>query len=735
MSINQEDQDSPIDIQQYWLIFKRRWLVASIVFASVFGVTAFVTYLTKPVYESEGKLVFTKKSGASSLSSLSQQMGELGALTNLSNPVDTESEIIRSYPIVIKTITTLKLTDNQGKQLSLEVFLKKLKLKTVRGTDVMQLSYKSTNPQEAADVVNSLMKYYLESNVRTNRTEARSAREFLSKQLPEVEHRVTKAEMNLRRFKENNRVVALDVEAKTSLESLGKLNESITQSQGELAAALTRSVALQNEMKLGTQQAVDLSTLSQSPGVQQVLTEYQKTQSELAVARSLYTGDNPKVVDLAMKETSLKKLLEERVGQTVGNFESLSKQNLQIGELKQALTQDLVKSEVERLALTKQVEELQRVFIVNRKRLDSLPRLEQQQLQLQRQLTVAQITYQEFLKQFQLVQVLENQNVGNSRIISGALVPERPISPKIPLNLALGGFLGVILGAGTALLLESMNQSLKNIEEANRLLGFPLLGTIPQYGEKNPKNRQEGRQELPLLDDPYSPVSTSFEMLQTNLGFTCSDKELRVILVTSATPGEGKSFVAANLALAAAYVGRRVLLVDADMRRPRQHRIWEIHNLLGLSNILVGQAQLENAVQEVSPLVNMLPAGKIPPNPVALLDSQRMADLVEEASQDYDFVIIDSPPLTAVTDPLLIGKYVDGLLLVVRPGQVEYSAVTAAKSLLNQAKVPILGMVVNGIGKESGYGGYYYASGYYGGKEDKKKSSEANVRSGFFGRV
>jgi len=524
MSINQETQDSSVDIQQYWLIFKRRWLVASIVFASVFGATALVTYLTKPVYESEGKLVFTKKSGASSLSGLSQQMGELGALTNLSNPVDTESEIIRSYPIVIKTITTLKLTDDQGKQLSLEVFLKKLKLKTVRGTDVMQLSYKSTNPQEAANVVNSLMKYYLESNVRTNRREATSAREFLSKQLPEVESRVTKAEMNLRRFKENNRVVALDVEAKTGLESLGRLNEAITQSQGQLAAALTRSVALQNEMKLDRQQAVDLSTLSQSRGVQQVLTEYQKTQSELAVARTLYTDDNPKVVDLVMKEASLKKLLEERVGQTVGNFESLSQQNLQIGELKQTLTQDLVKSEVERLALTKQVEELQRVFIFNRRRLDSLPRLEQQQLQLQRQLTVAQITYQEFLKQYQLVQVLENQNVGNSRVISEALVPELPVSPKIPLNLALGGFLGVLLGAGTALLLESMNQSLKNIEEANRLLGFPLLGTIPQHGEKNPKNPQEGRQELPLLDDPYSPVSTSFEMLQTNLGFTVSDK-------------------------------------------------------------------------------------------------------------------------------------------------------------------------------------------------------------------
>lgn len=729
MSINQEDQDSSIDIQQYWLTFKRHWLVTSIVFASVLGVTALLTYSAKPVYESEGKLVFTKKSGASSLADISQSMGELGGLTNLSNPVDTESEIIRSYPIVIKTITTLNLTNDQGKQISLENFLTKLKLKTIRGTDVIQLSYRSTNPQEAADVVNSLMKYYLESNIRTNRTEARSAREFLDKQLPEVEKRVTKAEMTLRRFKENNRVVALDVEARTGLESLGKLDEAITRSQGELAAAYTRSVALQYKMKATTQEAVDLSALSQSPGVQQVLTEYQKTQYDLAKARTLYTSDNPKVVNLVIQEASLKDLLEKRVAQTIGSSKSLPQQNLQVGELKQALTQDLVKSEVERLALTNQIGELRKVFIINRRRLDSLPRLEQQQLQLQRQLSVAQLTYQEFLKQFQLVAVLENQNVGNSRIISQALVPERPVSPKIPLNLALGGFLGILLGAGTALLLESMNQSLKNVEEANRLLGFPLLGTIPLYGGKNPKNQEESRGELPLLDNTYSPVSTSFEMLQTNLGFTLSDKELRVILVTSSTSEEGKSFMAANLALAAAHVGRRVLLVDADMRRPRQHRIWETPNLLGLSNILAGQAQLKNTVQEVSPLVDLLPVGKIPPNPVTLLDSQRMADLVEEASNNYDFVIIDTPPLTAVTDPLIIAKYVDGLLLVVRPGKVEYPAMKSAKSLLNQAKVPILGMAVNGISEESGYGGYYYYKGYYGDKiESKDHPSETNVR-------
>lgn len=725
MSINQEDQDS-IDIQQYWLILKRRWLVASFVMSSVISATAFVTYTQKPVYESQGKLVFTKKDAASSLSSLSDKMGELGGLTSLSNPVDTEAEVIRSNPIIIRTINELKLKDKKGVPMTMGAFLNTLKLKTIRGTDVMELSYRSTDKQEAANVVNSLMKYYLESNIRTNRAEAMSAREFLSQELPKVEKRVTEAEIALRRFKERNRVVALDVEARVSLESLGKLTEAITQSQGELAAAYTRSVALQNEMKLTTQQAVDLSTLSQSPGVQQVLTAYQKTQHDLAIARTLYTNDNPKVVDLLLKEAAQKKELAARVTQTVGNSNSLPKQNLQIGELKQSLTQDLVKSEVERLALTNQVGELRKVFMVNKSRLDSLPRLEQQQLQLQRQLMVAQTTYQELLRQFQLVQVMENQNVGNARIISEALVPEIPISPKKPLNLALGGFLGILLGAGTALLLESMNQYLKNIEEANRLLGFPLLGTIPQYGENRRKNPVEGLLEVPLLDQPYSPVSTSLEMLNTNLGFTISDKELQVILLTSSTSGEGKSFVAANLAVAASHVGKRVLLIDCDMRRPRQHRIWEIPNLLGMSNILAGQNEVKPTIHTVFSNVDMLPAGKIPPNPVTLLDSQRMADLIEKARQDYDFVVIDAPPLTAVTDPLIISKFADGILLVVRPGLVEYSALKSAKSLLNQSKTPVLGMAVNGVSEESSYGGYYYYRGYRGYYREREETSKNN---------
>ncbi len=351
MTTNSEDRDSALNFQRSWLILKRRWLVTSVVMSSVFGVTALVTFLQKPVYESDGKLLFNKQSGVSSLTSLSAKVGELGGLTNLSNPVDTEAEVIRSYPIVHKTITTLNLKDKKGKPLTMEGFLKILKLKTIRGTDVMQLSYRSTNQQEAATVVNTVMKYYLESNVRTNRSEARAAREFLTKQIPEVEQRVMQAEMAVRRFKEKNRVIALDVEAKVGLEGLSTLVTTITKAQGELAAANTRSVALQNEMKLNPQKAVELSTLSQSPGVQQVLTEYQKLQDELAVTRTRYTDNNPVIVNLVQKEAALKTQLQGRVSQIIGNSESPPEQNLQIGKLKQTLSEDLVKAEVERFGL------------------------------------------------------------------------------------------------------------------------------------------------------------------------------------------------------------------------------------------------------------------------------------------------------------------------------------------------------------------------------------------------
>ena len=724
MTISQE-QDSSIDLSKFWHIFTKRWVPTSIVIASVFGLTAIITFIQKPIYESQGKLVFTKKDAVSSLSSLNNiadKVGDLGGLTNNSNPIDTESEIIRSSPIVSKTITFLKLKNSNGETFPISSFLKNLNLKTIKGTDVLQISYRSTNPQEARNVVNTIIKNYLESNISSNRTEAKAAKEFLSSQLPKVEEQLKQAEANLRAFKEKNNLVVLDVEARSGLESLSKLYATINEIQGQLAAVETRSQSLQKEIKLNTQEAIDLTALSQSTAVQQALTEYQSIQRDIAVAGTTYSSQHPTIVSLTLKEAALKQELESRVAQTIGSSKSLPQQRRQVGILTQSFTQDLVKSEVEKLALRSQLEELQKVFTDNRKRLDSLPRLEEKQLQLQRKLSVAQGTYEQLLKQFQIVQIVESQNVGNAKLVEEGTVASR-ISPVISLNLSLGGFLAILLGLGTALLLEAMDRSLKNIEEAKLLLALPLLGTVPLITGKENKSIGDGNQNSPLIAQSYA-LTNSFEIIQTNLNFSLPDQHLQVILVTSATQGEGKSFVAANLATVMAKRGRRVLLVDADMRRPRQHKIWQESNVKGLSNILSNQTYLEEIIIQPLPNLDLLTAGTVPPNPVTLLDSHSMEDLINQARNNYDFVIIDSAPLMAVADPLIISKLVDGILLVVRLGQVDSGEVVMAKSLLDQSKTPILGMLLNGISEQNTYGGYSYGRDYYldKGKEDESSS-------------
>ncbi|MEH2234410.1 MAG: polysaccharide biosynthesis tyrosine autokinase [Nostoc sp.] len=712
MPSNQEDQNS-LDLQQYSLLLKRRWLIIAAVTASIFGLSALNAIKQKPIYEAEGKLLFSKTDRVSSLTNPSAQVGELRSVTEINSPLDTEAEVIRSNPIVEKTIASLRLVDKQGTPLEINEFLQKVKIKSVRGTDILAISYSSSNPKEAADVVNSLMRYYLENNIGINQAQATVAKKFLRKQLPEVEARVVRSEAALRRFKEENRVIALEQEATKGVDKLANLSDQITQAQANLTDAKTRSQLLQRQLRLNSQQAVDMGNLSQSKAVQEVLTQYQQVQNQLAVEKTRYTDKHPTIANLLAKEAALKKQLEMRIFENADREKSVPAQNLGMGELKQTLVAQLVQSDVERSALANRITVLQNAYTLSQRRLSVLPQLQEKQQQLERQLQVATSTYEELLKRSQEVDVVVNQNVGNARVISAALLPKQAVPSKIAFHLALGGFLGILLGIGVALMLEAMDRSLKTLEQAQQLLGYSLLGTIPLLGQKA-KNSGEGL-VVAVKDNSYSEASSAFEMLQTNLDFTISDRPLKVIAVVSSAPGEGKSFVAANLAVAQAHMGRRILLVDADMRHSSQQEIWKLSNRVGLSNVLVGQAEFRNATQEVLVNLDLLTAGTILAKPAALLDSQRMALLLQEAVKDYDCVIIDTPALSLFGDALMLGKMADGILLVVHPGVLDRAVAKSTKMMLEQARSRVLGMVVNGVTAEKG-SGYYHSRGSDGGK-------------------
>jgi capsular exopolysaccharide synthesis family protein len=706
-----------LDFQKFWLVLKRRWLPGVGVFSCVVGLATGVAFLLKPVYEAEGKLLVKKINQTSAVTGLGAEIGELNRVDQQSNPLKTEIEVIRSLPLLQKTIDALNLRDEEGIPLEPETLVKKLKLKNIAVTDVVQLSYKSNDPREAAAVVNKLMNLYIENNVLTNRAAAVAAAEFITKQLPETNATVHQAELALRQFKEQNQVVALDEEAKSAVEVINNLESQMTETQAQLVDANAKSAMLQKKIGMNSQEGIAINSLNQSSGVQKVLEELQQVEGELAVQETRFVETHPTIEELRNKREALKALLQERIEESTGNQEQVSNSNLQMGELKQKLTEDFVKSEVERLALTSRLAYLSNAHSGYKQRVNVLPKLEQQQRELERQLEAAQSTYQTLLKKLQEVRVAENQNMGNATIIEPSLVPEKASIRKPVIVIVLGGMLGILLGGAIAIVLEVTDRSIKTLKEAREAFGYTFLGAIPSWRKKanfRGKETEWTVPELPVRDTPRLPISEAYRMLQANLKFLSSDKALQVIVVTSSVPKEGKSTVSANLAASMAQLGHQVLLVDADMRRPAQHHIWGLTNAEGLSDVIVGQAEFKAAVSQVMPKLDVLTAGVIPPNPMALLDSKRMAVLIENFAETYDFVIIDTPPLLAAADALTLGKMTDGVLLVARPGVADSTNAAAANDLLERSGQNVLGLVANGVIVENESDSYfYYVKEYY----------------------
>jgi capsular exopolysaccharide synthesis family protein len=728
-----ENQESSIRPQQYGLMLKRQWLPASLVFGSVFALTLLSLLLQKPIYEAQGQILYKKTSPISSYTGVGKEVGELDALQQQGNPVDTEAVVILSVPNTQETITRLELKDKSGAPLKRNQFLKQLKVISVKGTDVLQISYRDVDSKRAAAVVNTLMTIYLEGNLLANRTAAGGARKFIEKQLPQAEASVRQADLALRRFKEQNKVVALDEEAKSAVAITADLQRQVNSTQTQLADAQRQSAVLKNQLNKDLQQAVSASVISQSPGVQEVLKEVQQLESQLAIERSRFREDSPTVVFLKNRKAYLDRLLQKRVRGVFGGQRQNFQGGLQSSQFEQKLTEKLVESESRRLGLSSQLAALFKVWDAYRQRIDTLPQLEQKQRELERQLQASQATYSLLLQKLQEARIAENQNVSNARVISSAWVAEDPVAPRKGVYIITGILLGSILAVATVWILETQDKSIKTVDQAREVFGFTLLGVIPTFKEAEKisdrdQDLEQSAPEIVVRDSPQSPFSEAYQMLQANLKFLSSD-QLKVIVVTSCLPKEGKSTVSANLAVAMAQVGRKVLLVDADMRRPMQHHIWELPNQLGLSNLIVGQGEARTALKEVMPNLHVLTAGVTPPNPIALLDSQRMASLVEVFSANHDFVIIDTPALGVAADAPIVGKIADGVLLVVRPGVVDTASATYAKEFLEKSGQKVLGQVINGVIPKNEPYSYYYFSNQYSAKVSVTKSANSSPKS------
>ncbi|MFN6518471.1 MAG: GumC family protein [Nostoc sp. CreGUA01] len=708
-------QESSGNFHHYWQAIKRRWPAAVSVFVCVFIILQIATFFKRPYYLAEGKLKFQRTNTTSSLTGVGTEIGKLEPLvSDKSNPLNTEAEVIRSIPIIKATINQLNLKDNKNVSLTTKDFLQRLMVKEIKGADILTISYKDTNPEIAAQVVNTLIDVYLESNISGHRTQATTARKFIEKQLPNAELVVRQAEAELAVFKEKNKIVSLEEEANKSLELITQLQQQISEAKSRFADAEAQTQGIKKQLKMNSEQAKIMTSLSQTSGVQDILKEIQQLESQLAARRTVFQDNHPEIINLVYKLQSLNELLQQRIKNVVGIDSLQPNNNLQLGELEQQLSARLVDLESTRLGLASQITTLSNLQVAYKERLNNLPRLEQQQRQLERKVQAAQSTYSLLLQKLQESRIAENQSLGNASVISEAEVPEESISSPMFVYLSTG-LLSSLAALAIVYVLEKIDKSIKTTEQAKELLNFTLLGVIPTFNQS--KNSLAGNEEMELYnkrlmvrDAPRSPINEAYRMLRANLKFMSADKELKVIVITSSVPREGKSTVAANLAITMAQMERKILLVDADMRRPVQHKIWELINNEGLSNLIVGQAEINTAIKQVMDNLYVLTCGVIPPNPGSLLDSKKMAALIQTFSVYYDFVIIDAPSLNVAADAATLGQMADGVLFIVRPGVVDCVSAMIAKELLEKSGQNVLGQVVNGVITQQERYSYYYSN-------------------------
>jgi polysaccharide biosynthesis transport protein len=720
------------EIQRYLQIAYRRKWWAIAVFGSVVIVSILFSVFATRLYEASGQLLLKRNRSSSSIGDIGEKLGQLEALGTQSSPVNTEIEVIRSMPIGEKIIEELKLKDPKGRRLEYIEFIKSLRVKNTRQTDILEVVYKDTDRFKSAAIVNKLFDLYIENDISNNRQEARAAKVFIEKQLPQVEETVKQAELSLREFKELNQVIDLTSEAKSAVDSIGDIRKQVSAVQAELSSTTVQSQNLQSSLGM----EADAAFLWGSPSVQQVLGELQQVGQKIAVEQIRYQDRSPVIIDLRRKQASLNSLLEQRVGEEMAAKLQDRARISQVDSTQQELINSFVKLETERLGLTAKSARLSSQLQAYQDRTAILPKLEQQQRALERKLKVAQSTYEILLARLQSVKIAENQTVGNVRVIAPAVAPgiDDQVFPRKSLIIGIGALLGIALAALVVTILETLDRSIKTIDEIRDLSGYPIMGIIPDF---NYSSSRKTRKDIPssaiatttsqliVRDAPRSPITEAFRILQTNLQFSNSDNSLKVIVVTSSVPQEGKSTIAANLALTMADLGKRVLLVDVDMRKPSQQKIWKLDNKVGLSSVLTDQTTLDLAKQQLSDHIDIVTSGPIPPNPVTLIQSKKMLDLVEMASHDYDLVILDSPPVTVAADASILGKIGNGILLVVRPEVADSGSFGYTKRVLEQSDQNVFGMVVNGITPENNsysYNYYYYMSSYYG--EDSKPSVE-----------
>jgi polysaccharide biosynthesis transport protein len=699
-------------LYDYLLILrKHQWLILSFMLAVV-SITAIGTFRMQPVYVATSRIEIDREN-----SNILPFQNTDDYMADLENYIETQSKILTSETLALQTIRSGVLsgqTDfssdpsasdalatgslaNLKPPPELGAFLASLSVKRVPNSRLMDVSFESTNPLQAAQIVNSHIKNYVEQNFQSRYEATTRASTWLTDQLNELKIRVEKAEDARITYERQNQIWALDDKQNVTTQRLADLNRQWTDAQSERM----RKQSLFEFAKAGDVDSVP--QIRDNPTVQDLLRKRAEIYAQFTDASNQYGPNFPKVQRLQSQLKELDAAADKEKRAVMARLESEYAEARQREQLLwQALEQQ--KAEVNQMS----------------------ERMVQYSI-LRREAEANKALYDGLLTKLKEAGISAGLRSSNIRVVDPAMVPTYPSRPSKTRNIALSFLVGLVGGIGLALLREYMDNTVKSPDDIEALVRLPSLAVVPAFSEPNgdrtrskllkgaSTNGHDKRIELVAQHLPKSQMSEAFRALRTSLLLSQADHPPQVILVTSALPREGKTTAAANLAVTLAQLGDRTLLIDADLRKPGIGRLLSLGSgkYAGLSSFLAGVSSLDLVTIQHPAIPNLsaIPTGPLPPNPADLLSSHKLDDAIAELRTKFKFIVIDSPPIMAATDAVILSVKADGVLLVVRSGETPKEAFTRTRDLLLSVKCHLLGVVLNAV--DSSAPDYYYSYRYY----------------------
>lgn len=762
--------EKEVHLTDYLNVVLRRWKIVLLVFLLVFVGVTLKTFLTQPVYEAYATLEIRKAQKSGMLQELG--MGEENTLT-------TEIEVLRSRTVAEKVARRMNLEwqiveNDEGLEVTIEEFsvneplpglivslvdaqnyqvsdlsgrvlgkgqsgellsfngvnllltitkgaagqrivVERLPMDVIaaqiidnldvaemgKGSNILRVSSQGTDPGHVRDVVNIVTEVYREMNVVGKTQEAGKTVDFISQQLSGLQNVLDFSEQQLQEYKVQTGLTTLGPEGNSLVQKLVELEQR--QAEMKLKRQRVESAISIIAAAIRSGGPLTVPTIEDVPSITESAAKLADLDAQKKGMLIDYTSSHPAVVDVQEQINRVREALLSTY---------------------QAIHQELLLSE----------RDLARTITGFDAQLENIPEAELELAKRTRVNTVNAELYTFLLQKQQEARIAQASTISNVQIVDPAVTPKVPIKPNKKKNLALGLILGLMLGIGLAFLLDYMDQTIKTSEDVKEKLGLNVLGIIPRIPFADEDARLP-RKRLVTTLAAKSPVVESFRALRTNLNFLTAKQKHKIIMVTSSLPDEGKSTISGNLAVVLSQTGAKVLLIGCDLRRPQLFEMFGMKNEPGLVNLLMDDDQ--HAIRHLTnPRMDFLPAGSIPPNPSEILDSARMARLLDKVRAHYDYVVLDAPPVLPVTDAQILAPKVDINLVVLEPCRVPEKAALQMVESLRAVDARIAGVILNDksgrgfkyYGNYNYYGNKYYR-GYYG--EDLEVAGEGVLVAGF----